>query len=145
MIRCSLIVSMIVLVSAVLLSSFVVRGQRPEPPPQSSQEIKPITASAAKPLPRIKRFREGTTFKNMLVFFRQTGEQTVLYTVEDNQRFVCLENLALERILNTMQEKPERQFWMIEGEYTEFRGENRVLIRRAVIARAPPVDAPVAP
>ena len=136
---------MVVFAVFVFLGGFIVRGQRPESPPQPRQEIKPITAGAVQPSLRVQRFREGTTFKNKLVFFRQTGEQTVLYTVEDNQRFVCLENLALERILNTIQEKPERQFWKIEGEYTEFRGQNRILIRHAVIAQAPAAAVPVVP
>jgi hypothetical protein len=121
----------------VLLGNFIVQGQRPEPPSQPNQEIKPIVAPPTKQAPRTQRIREGTKFKDTHVFFRQTGDRTVLYTVGDNQRFACLENLELERILTTIQEKPGREFWKIEGEFTEFRGENFVLIRRAVVAQAP--------
>jgi hypothetical protein len=53
--------------------------------------------------------------------------------------------LTLERILTAIQEKPERQFWKIEGVFTEFRGENFVFIRRAVVAQTPAVDIPTVP
>jgi len=125
---------------------FVVWAQRPElPVQQPNQEIRPIAPSAAKQISRANRIREGTAFKGKHVFFRETGDQIVLYTVEDSQRFACLKNLALERILATMQEKPERQFWKIDGEFTEFRGENFVLISRAVVAQPPASNIPAAP
>jgi len=130
---------------ALPIGSFVVRGQRPETPTQPDQEMKPIIAPPARQAQRTKRVREGTTFKDMYVFFRQTGNRTVLYTVDNNQLFICLENLQLERILTAIQEKPGREFWKIEGEFTEFRGENYVLIRRAVFAEAPAAAVPVAP
>jgi hypothetical protein len=133
------------LFSFVLFGVFVVRAQRPEPTSQPNQEIKPIVAPQAKQAPRTQRIREGTAFKGKIVFFRQTGDRTVLYTAEDNQRFYCLENLTLERILTAIREKPEYQFWKLDGEFTEFRGENFVLIRRAVITQAPIDSVPSAP
>ena len=145
--RLALILSVTVFPPLVLFGSFVVWGQRPEPPAQPDQEIRTIDASPTRQPLRVQRIRgvqrirEGTGFKDMHVFFRQTGDRTAMYTVEDNQRFLCLENLTLERILTAIQEKQERQFWKIEGEFTEFRGENFVLIRRAVVA-LPPAAAP---
>jgi len=135
--RFALVLPIIIFAFIALFSSFVVQGQRPEPPIQPNRELKRIVAPQANQALRGQRLREGTVFKDMHVFFRQTGDRTVLYTVGDNQRFTCLENLALERILTTIQEKPERQFWKIGGEFTEFRGENFVFIRRAVIAQPP--------
>jgi len=129
----------------VLLGSFVVWAQRPDPPPQPNQGFRPIAIPPARQLPSTQRIREGNTFRNMLVSFRQAGDRTVLYTVEGNQRFTCLENLALERIWTASQERPERQYWRIDGEFTEFRGENYVLIRRYFIAPAPAAVAPVIP
>jgi hypothetical protein len=131
----------IIIVPFLLLGGFVVFAQRVEVPTQPNQAIRPIIAPAAKQVPKPKRYREGTAFKDMLVEFRETGDRIVLYTIHDGQRFVCHENLALERTLTAIQEKPERKFWKIEGEYTEFRGENFVLIRRAVIAENPAVAA----
>jgi len=126
----------------VLCGCFVVWAQRPEPPPQPNQGFQPIAAPPTGPTPRTQRIREGTAFKNLHVFFRQTGDRTALYTVADSQRFTCHENLALERVLTTIQEKPDRQYWKIDGEFTEFRGENYVFIRRAVNAQ-PPATAPL--
>ena len=137
--RLAIVLLIAVCVSLMLLGGFAVLGQRPEPSAQPNQAISPIAAPTARQAPRTQRIREGTAFRNMHVFFRQTGDRTVLFTVEDNQRYTCLENLALERLLTAIQEKPERQFWRIDGEFTEFRGENFVIIRRFVVAQSPAV------
>ena len=126
-------------------SFFVVLAQRPDPPPQPNQGARSITTPQAGQPPRTQRIREGTEFKNMLVFFSPAGDRTVLHTVEGNQRYVCLENLALERILTAIQEKPERRYWRIEGSFSEFRGANFVFIRHYVIAQAPAAVVPAAP
>jgi len=133
------------LFGVVLLAGFVAWAQRPDPPPQPNQGFRPIAVAQDRQTLGAQRIREGTAFRQMLVFFRQTGDRTVLYTVEGNQRHTCLENLALERILTAIQDRPDRQFWRIDGEFTEFRGENFVLIRRAVIAPAPAAVAPIIP
>ena len=135
--RIALVLSVTVFVSFVLLGSFIARGQRLEVPEQSNQVIKPITATSTNRGLRARRMREGTKFKDLYVYFRPAGDRAALYTVENNQRFLCLENLELERVLNVIQEKPDRDYWRIEGEFTEFRGENFILLRRAVIAQAP--------
>jgi len=128
-----------------LLAGLVVFAQRAEVPLPPGQESRSIAVPTTKQTLRVKRLREGTAFKGKLVYFRPINDRTVLWTAEDDQqRFVCLENLALERILTTIQEKPERQFWKIDGEFTEFRGENFVLIRRAVVAQAPTATVPAA-
>jgi len=142
MTRLVCIVSLTVFVSLSLLGYFAVQGQRPEPPVQPNQTISPIAPTQARQMPRMQRIREGTAFKDMHVFFRQIDDRTALYTVEDNRRFMCHENLTLERILAAIQEKPERQFWKIDGEFTEFRGENFITIRRAVVAQTPVAQTP---
>ena len=123
--------------SFIILGSFAVLGQRPGVPPQTNQAISPVAAQPARQISQAQRIREGTPFRNKHVFFQQIGDRTALYTVDEHRRFMCLENLHLERILTAMQENPERVFWSIDGDYTEFRGENYVLIRRAVVARPP--------
>jgi hypothetical protein len=140
--RITAVLSITIFTTFILFGNFIVQSQRPEPPTQPSQGIKPLVASPTKQTLRSQRIREGTTFKDMLVFFRQNGDRTVLYTADDNHRFTCLENLALERVLTALQEKPERQFWKVDGEFSEFRGENFVSIRRFVVARTPTDTAP---
>jgi hypothetical protein len=136
-----LFLRVVLTVGAILpIGTFAVRGQRPATPAQPDQEMKPIIAPPARQAQHAKRIRDGTPFKDMHVFFRPAGDRTALYTVEDNRRFTCLENLQLERILTAIQEKSGREFWKVEGEFTEFRGENYVLIRRAVFAEAPAVQ-----
>ena len=135
-------------ISVPLLCGFIVIGgvyvwaQRPDPQ-QPNQGVRPIAPSQTGLASGSQRIREGTPLRNVHVFFR-TGDRTALYTVEGNQRFTCLENLALERILKAMEENPERRrYWRINGEYTEFRGENFVLIHHAVVALAPVSATPV--
>ena len=140
--RIALVLSVTVFVSFVLLGSFIVWGQRLEVPKQPNQDMKPIATTTANRGSRTQRIREGTKFKDMYVYFRQTGDRSVLYTVENHQRFTCLENLELERVLKVIQDKPDRDHWKIEGEFTEFRGENLILLRRAVIAEAPMKNTP---
>lgn len=83
---------------------------------------------------RPKRIREGTLFQNKRGFFRTVGGRTMLYSLDESEDYICLENLHLERILNAIAERPGRNVWSIDGEYTEFRGENYVLIRRAILS-----------
>lgn len=129
----------------VLFASFAAWAQRPDPPSQPNQGFRPVAVPQDRQALGTQRIREGVAFRQMLVSFRQTGDRTVLYTVEGNQRYTCLENLALDRILTATQERPDRRYWRIDGEFTEFRGENFVLIRRAVIAPAPAAVTPVVP
>lgn len=138
----SFALSVTAFISFVLFGSFIVWGQRPEVPSQPNQDIKPITAVFPNRDSRVQRIREGTKVKDQIVFFRQTGDRTVLYVAENHQRFVCHENLELERVLKVIQEQPGRDFWKIEGEFTEFRGENFILLRRAVIAQTPTEGTP---
>jgi hypothetical protein len=125
------IFSLVVLV--MFLGGIAIFAQREAPPPQPGGEEKPIVTEPTKPGLSQKRIREGTAFKGKRVFFRQAGTRTVLYT-DENQRFTCLENLTLERVLKAIDETPAHKFWKIDGEFTEFRGENFVLIQRAVVA-----------
>lgn len=121
---------------------FFVMGQRPPAPPTPDMEEKPInTGETSKPTTK-KRIREGVTFQNKRVFFRQTGNRTTAYTVDGGDRYVCLENLNLERILKSISERPDRGTWKIDGTFTEFNGENFVLISRGVVSLTDYIDTP---
>jgi hypothetical protein len=135
------------IISVFLFGNAAVFAQREPMPNDPNMADKPVvTEEPEQKKVTKKRNREGTIFQGKKVFFRQTGNRTTLYTVDDNERFVCLENLTLERILKAIEEKPSRTTWKIDGEFTEFRNENYVLIRRAVIVQEitpPPVAVPV--
>jgi len=81
-----------------------------------------------------KRIREGTAFKNKRCLFRVSGNRVVLFSEDESERYFCLENLNLERIIKVVQENPAQQIWSVDGFYTEYREENFVSIQRAVIA-----------
>ena len=130
------------LLFGLMLAGFFTWAQRPDSPPSPDQTFRPIAPAPVQRAPATLRIREGTTFKNLLVSFRPAGDRTVLYTADSNQRYMCHENLELERILTAIQEKPERKYWRIEGEFAEFRGENFITIRRSMIAPAPNALAP---
>ncbi|MDR1479214.1 MAG: hypothetical protein LBJ00_09755 [Planctomycetaceae bacterium] len=114
--------------------SVFVMGQRPPAPPSPDMEEKPVTTGEANKPTTKKRIREGATFKNRRVFFRKTGNRTTAYSVDGNNRYVCLENLNLERILKSISERPDRGTWEIDGVFTEFNGENFILINRGVVS-----------
>jgi hypothetical protein len=132
-------------ISVFLFCNVVVFSQR-EPVPNDPNTVeKPIITETEQKKVVKKRNREGTIFQSKRVFFRQTGNRTTMYTENDNERFVCLENLNLERILKAIDEKPSRTTWKIDGEFTEFRGENYVLIRRAIIVQETTLTPPARP
>ena len=123
------VILIIVFVFVFVLSLFAQRETVPDNP---LGQVKPVV-SDVEPNGKKKRIREGTTFQGVKVTFRATGNRTTMFPTDSNdERFVCLENLQLERILKTTEEKPQRTVWKIDGTYTEFRGENYVLIQRAV-------------
>ncbi|MDR2116475.1 MAG: hypothetical protein LBP87_08840 [Planctomycetaceae bacterium] len=135
----------IFLIAVFLFGNTVVFAQR-EPIHNDPNAVeKPIIDEPEQKKVTKKRNREGTVFQGKKVFFRQTGNRTTLYTVDDNERFVCLENLNLERILRVIDEKSLQTTWKIDGEFTEFRGENYILIRRAVIVQENVPTFPASP
>lgn len=84
--------------------------------------------------------REGTTFQGQIVLFREMGQRLSMFTLPENRRCTCLENLALERIVKMIRRTNGSVYWKVDGEYTEYSGENYVRIRRAVLA--PPTEIP---
>ncbi|MDR0871433.1 MAG: hypothetical protein LBN39_11640 [Planctomycetaceae bacterium] len=109
-----------------------VLAQRETVPGDPKEQEKPVVVNVEKNVKK-KRLREGTVFQGSKVTFRATGNRTTMFPVDNaEERFVVLENLNLERILRTIEDKPQRSVWKIDGIYTEFRGENYILIQRAV-------------
>lgn len=81
-----------------------------------------------------KRIREGTVFKAKRAIFRVSGTRVSLFSEDETERFTCIENLNLERIVKFMQDNPTQQVWSVDGFYTEYMGENYVFLQRAVLA-----------
>jgi len=78
-----------------------------------------------------QRLREGIELTDQLGVFRGAGERT-MFTVSGQKRtLVCLENLCLERVVQTMSEHPDTLQWIISGTVFEYRGNNYLMLRRA--------------
>ena len=69
-----------------------------------------------------------------------SGNRVVLFSEDESERYFCLENLNLERIIKVVQENPAQQIWNVDGFYTEYREENFVYIQRVVIASRQTAD-----
>ena len=95
---------------------------------------RPLIVDTPSSVIKKKRIRENTPFQDKRGYFRATGQRTIFYTLDGSERYVCLENLSLERILQAMRDDPSRSAWKIGGVFTEFNDENYILIQRAVIA-----------
>jgi hypothetical protein len=87
-----------------------------------------------------KRIREGTILKGSQGYFRVTGSRVTLFTSDESRRFVCLENLNLERVLQVIRDNPTQLEWSVDGEITEYQGENFLLIHRVLLS-APSKDS----
>ncbi len=100
--------------------------QAPAPGPPSSPRVLPAAEAA---LPRV---REGTELVDQIGSFQVLGERVVFVAERDSQRFVALENLNLERIARTLASHPYPLQWKVSGRITEFRGNNFILVERAI-------------
>jgi hypothetical protein len=87
-----------------------------------------------------KRIREGTIIEGAQGYFRVTGSRVTLFTSDESRRFVCLENLNLERVLQVIRDNPTQLEWSVDGELTEYQGENFLLIHRVLLS-APSEDS----
>ena len=87
------------------------------------------TSSTTDPDPSSYLLREGSKLEGASGFFQLAGERTVFFMKNDRRRFICLENLALQRIKN----QTGNALWRVQGTVTEFNGENYLLIEMAVM------------
>jgi len=103
-----------------------------EPPNHSTQAVA-NSRIAVKEMPKGERLREGTEIVDQPGVFRGTGDRIAFFTDLGSGRFVVLENLALERVALAIEDNPTPLHWLVTGIITEYRGENCLLIRRAVL------------
>lgn len=79
------------------------------------------------------RLREGTELKDRLAVFKPAGDRTLCFVSGVPHRMIVLENLALERVLQTLDRSSVELQWSIRGVVSEYRGANYLLIQRAVV------------
>lgn len=102
-------------------------------PPASRPSAAPQSTSRIDGFQNNGRWREGTRLVNIRGRFRVAGERVQFTSEDEALRFACLENLAAERVGRIVSESPENPFWIVNGNVTEFRGENYLLLTQAVI------------
>lgn len=66
-------------------------------------------------------------------FFRMTGDRVIFYCPQRNSRYMALENLNLERIVRVLDDQARQRKWKVTGTLTEYRGENYLLVEKAVL------------
>jgi hypothetical protein len=112
------------------------RRDTPAAPKTLGDEPADETAEAGGAEPQL-RIREGTELLNEPGYFRMTGDRIAFFTKakdkEEEKRLIGLENLNLERVAQTIAQNPDDLEWRVTGLVTEFRGENYLLIRRAIL------------
>jgi hypothetical protein len=92
------------------------------------------------------RSREGHKLNDVVGEFQKSGDRYNFYPQSGGGVIRVLENLALERVANRLVDDPASRLWVVSGVLTEYRGENFLLLTRAVLkTRAgalPPSDEP---
>lgn len=80
------------------------------------------------------RLREGMKLTNLIGELHELGGRIEFRPDGEAQRLLLLENLALERVSQDLDQKRK---WSVSGVVTEFKGGNYLLLSRAVLkARA---------
>jgi hypothetical protein len=88
-------------------------------------------ASGSKP---VERLREGTRLTDVVGTFQSIGNDNVSFSLGGNKdSFRVLENLALQRINQVLDENRGPRQWIVSGLMTEYRGSNYLLVTKAVI------------
>ncbi len=78
--------------------------------------------------------REGTRIENRQAEVRQEAERLAVYLDGSRTPLLTLENLAMQRLTQSILDDPADQNWLVTGTITEFQGRNYLLLER--IARA---------
>jgi hypothetical protein len=80
--------------------------------------------------------REDTPLTQLRGRFRPSGDR-ILFTEEGaNRSMKCLENLWLQRIMDSQKNEDRKVIWMVNSaRVTEFNGENYLLIESATKTR----------
>lgn len=79
------------------------------------------------------RIREGTELKDAAGTFRLTGDRATFLLADGSARFGGLENLTLERVAAAIAADPTPLEWVVSGVVTEYKGNNYLLVTRAIL------------
>jgi hypothetical protein len=81
-----------------------------------------------------ERLREGTKLVDVIGTFQSAGGDSIAFSREDGKdSFRVLENLALQRVGQVLEEDRGTRKWIVSGVITEYRGANYLLVTKAVV------------
>ncbi|TWT30120.1 hypothetical protein [Blastopirellula retiformator] len=117
---------------------FVAKAQQQNgtPPPVSAPDIDVVTdrASAqADEKRRRNRVREGTRITDSIGQFDWVGDRLRFVSDDGSQDFRVLENLAMERVAQSMEQSASKITWTVSGVVTEYRGSNYLLVEHVTL------------
>jgi hypothetical protein len=131
------------ILSAVTVLATLADAQQRETPgsvalmPGSAPAVSRGTPQAAGAIGAAKaaeRQREGTRLIDVMGSFQAIGGDSVSFSPAasgNKDSFRVLQNLALERISNTLEANRGPRLWVVSGTITEYRGSNYLLVSKA--------------
>ncbi len=132
MLRCVIrTIAMTVCLAAAFATVSAVHG---ETPTGSSEPASTALHASAASLDH--RQREGSRMDRQQGHFKLTGDRLTFHVSGSEDKYLGLENLAMERIAKVVSERhdsPEQLVWEVTGVFTEYRGNNYLLITHAII------------
>jgi len=84
-----------------------------------------------------ERLREGTKLVDVVGTFQSIGGESVTFTPasqgSNKDSFRVLENLALQRVSQVLDENKGARQWTVSGVITEYKGANYLLLSKTVV------------
>jgi hypothetical protein len=119
----------------VVLAVASIAGKEKPPKSDDQQRIEPNRSAHAEESKSDlwSRLREGSKIIDEIGEFQITADRINFYLQGEKRAIRVLENLSLERVARTLEDDPAPRLWNVSGTVTEFRGENYLLITRAVL------------
>ena|SRR5438477_944459 len=103
-----------------------------QPPPGGG-----LPASGAAGAKASERLREGTRLVDVVGTFQSIGGESVTFTPgapgSNKDSFRVLENLALQRVSQVLDENKGARQWTVSAEVTEYKGNNYLLLKKIVV------------
>lgn len=79
-----------------------------------------------------KLIREGTRIVKSRATCRSAADRLSITLDEHSQPLIALENLAAQRVLESVLDDAGDSVWIVSGQVTEFQGQNYLLLDRVV-------------
>lgn len=104
------------------------------PIPMSAGGSSATPAGAAGTAKSNERLREGTKLVDVIGTFQSAGGDSISFSRDGGKEsFRVLENLALQRIGQALENNLAGRQWIVSGIITEYRGANYLLVTKAVM------------